>query len=83
MSNEQVWFCPPAPEPAVESTGAGDAFGSGLVAGLLNGWDLQTSSALAKANAESVIQHTGAKQGLLSADQLDQLPVAEVVPVTL
>lgn len=50
----------------VEWTGAGDAFGSGFVSGLLhsNG-DIVTGLQYGTANAESVVQHIGAKTGLL------------------
>lgn len=52
----------------VEWTGAGDAFGSGFVAGLLcsNG-DPVVGLQVGTANAESVIQRLGAKNGLLEA----------------
>jgi len=55
----------PAPkvEP-VDETGAGDAFGSGFVAGLINNLSLDQSFELAMRNAASVVQQIGAKKGL-------------------
>ncbi|MDO8435175.1 MAG: carbohydrate kinase family protein [bacterium] len=50
---------------AVSATGAGDAFGSGFVAGLAMGKDAFTSIRIAMCNAEGVIQKVGAKNGLL------------------
>jgi len=50
----------------VERTGAGDAFASGFIAGLIRfGGDIERSTQLGSANAESVIQKPGAKNGLL------------------
>lgn len=49
----------------VETTGAGDAFASSFIAGLAKGNDIEFSMRLALANAESVIQHYGAKNKLL------------------
>lgn len=49
----------------VSATGAGDAFGSGFVAGLAMGKDALTSARIAMCNAEGVIREVGAKNGLL------------------
>ncbi|MBI3956794.1 MAG: carbohydrate kinase family protein [Candidatus Kerfeldbacteria bacterium] len=51
----------------VERTGAGDAFGSGFLTGLLrsNG-DIALALQYATLNAESVMQRVGAKNGILS-----------------
>jgi ribokinase len=53
----------PRPAAVVERTGAGDAFASGLLAGLIRR-DLVYGLRLGVANAESVIQGIGAKEGL-------------------
>lgn len=47
-----------------DTTGAGDAFGSGFVAALLRGRPLAVALQLATANSESVIQRVGATPGL-------------------
>ncbi len=73
LSESKVWFCPPSHHHMIEATGAGDAFGSGFVAGQILGWDLNKSSQLARANSGSVISFVGAKQGLLSLDQFDKI----------
>ncbi|OGV96172.1 hypothetical protein A2W24_05020 [Microgenomates group bacterium RBG_16_45_19] len=52
---------------AVEETGAGDAFGTGLAYALMQGKDIETAIAWGKKQAGSVIAHMGAKQGLLRA----------------
>lgn len=49
----------------VESTGAGDAFGSSFIAGLIKKNDIEFALQLGMVNAESVITHHGAKNKLL------------------
>lgn len=51
---------------SVERTGAGDAFASGFVAGLIRNRTIEEAIQIGSANAESVIQIPGAKNGLLS-----------------
>lgn len=48
------------------TTGAGDAFGSGLVAGLLKKENLGYALAVGTWNATGVVMETGAKKGILS-----------------
>jgi len=50
---------------AVEVTGAGDAFGSSFVAGIINGLTVEKAQKLAAYNSASVVEHIGPKQGLL------------------
>lgn len=51
----------------VDRTGAGDAFGSGLVAKLVTGKTMEEALTFASANSTSVVQHVGAKRGILGA----------------
>lgn len=60
-----LYFIKPRKVKIVETTGAGDAFASSLIAGLAKGNDMVFSMRLALANSESVIQHYGAKNKLL------------------
>jgi sugar/nucleoside kinase (ribokinase family) len=62
------YYAQPSAIKVINATGAGDAFGSGLVAGLLiyNG-DEQKSLRLAMLNAQNAIKKMGAKQGLLNS----------------
>lgn len=55
---------------AVETTGAGDAFSVGFVAGHLHHLPIDRCIDLGLKNATSVIQHFGAKKGLLTKDEL-------------
>ena len=49
----------------VETTGAGDAFASSFLSGIIKRNDIKFAMQLGQANAESVIQSHGAKTGLL------------------
>lgn len=55
-----------------EATGAGDAFGSAFVAGLLQGLSNEDCLKLASANAASVVTSPSAKQGILSAETVKE-----------
>lgn len=58
------------PTKVVETTGAGDAFGSTFVAGLIMGLDHEKSLKLASINSASVVSYFGAQEGLLKKDQI-------------
>jgi sugar/nucleoside kinase (ribokinase family) len=50
---------------AISRTGAGDAFGSGFVSGLIKSDDIRYALALGTLSAESVVQQFGSKLGIL------------------
>lgn len=57
----------------LDRTGAGDAFGSGFVAGLILDRDNNAEALrIAASNATSVVEHIGAKAGLLNIKQLKE-----------
>ncbi|MBU0645957.1 carbohydrate kinase family protein [Patescibacteria group bacterium] len=62
----KTYFARATKAKAVSRTGAGDAFGSGFVAGYIKTGDLVKSLQVASLNAESVIKIIGAKTGLLT-----------------
>ena len=53
----------------VETTGAGDAFGSSFLSGIIKKDDIKFAIGLGMTNAESVIQHHGAKEILLTYNE--------------
>jgi ribokinase len=57
----------------VDSTGAGDAFGSGFVAALMLAKDIPEAVEWGRKQAAGVVEHIGAKAGLLSQDQISNL----------
>ncbi len=67
------WKMPlyPDPAPPYERTGAGDAFASTLIAALAKGHNLESALQWAPINSMSVVQKTGAQQGLLSEHELE------------
>ncbi|MDE1970494.1 MAG: carbohydrate kinase family protein [Patescibacteria group bacterium] len=54
-----------------DRTGAGDAFGSGFVAGLMRKNDISYAIRLGTANAASVVEHVGGTAGILTKDQFE------------
>ena len=67
---------------AKNPTGAGDAFGSGYVAGVIKYGDNKKAAQLAILNSEGVIQHTGAKKGILkkwpTEDELEKVKISKI-----
>lgn len=54
-----------------DSTGAGDGFASGLVAGLAKGWPLKKALKLGVANGASAVTKIGSKPGLIYEKEID------------
>jgi len=65
VSQGRIYAALPRDIKIVNELGAGDAFGSGYVGEFIKTGDIKKSLAFASLNAESVIQHIGAKHGLL------------------
>lgn len=78
----QTYFASPTKVKAISRTGAGDAFGSGFVAGYLKTKDLAKALQVGSLNAEGVVQSIGAKTGLLktwpSAARLKTIRVKKI-----
>lgn len=62
----------PDSRPAVERTGCGDSFSTALIAALNYGKSLDEGLKWGAANARSVIQYIGAREGLLSVEKIEQ-----------
>ena len=61
----------PDPKPPYERTGAGDAFSSTFIIALALGFDVKTALRWGPINSMSVVQKVGAREGLLTRDQLE------------
>lgn len=61
----EYYFVPSLGTPALNTTGAGDAFGSGFLAGIIKSDNWKIASAYGILNSDSVIQSMGAKTGIL------------------
>lgn len=55
----------------IEETGAGDAFASGLIAGLIKDFKLEKCLKLGLANGASVVEYFGPKKGLLFEPEIE------------
>lgn len=82
LAEEHFLHVDPLPgHTVVETTGAGDAFGSGFVAGLARGKSVKESLILGVLNAESVIAHYGAKKKILKRVEADILMAQDKRPI--
>lgn len=62
-----------------DSTGAGDAFGSGFLAAYANGKSFKESLVFASANSTSVVQKIGSKAGIINQNtKLHEMPIQEI-----
>lgn len=62
----------PDPAPPFERTGAGDAFSSTFTAALALGKSVREAMMWAPVNPMSVVQHIGARAGLLTREQIEE-----------
>jgi sugar/nucleoside kinase (ribokinase family) len=62
-----TWYAPPLPGKRVNTTGAGDALGSGFLAGFIKTCDLAVGLKVGMLNALGVITTMGAKGGILES----------------
>ena len=64
--------------PAIDRTGAGDAFASGFLSQWAHGAQLKDAVVFASANSSSVVNHIGAKTGILhQGARLHAIPLSE------
>lgn len=77
-----TWHVEPLKGKIVNTTGAGDAFGSGFVASLMQDGDIEKALKVGTLNAHGVITHMGAKTGILkkfpTARELARINVKEL-----
>ena len=68
---KKLYHCPVAETVVVETTGAGDAFGTGVTWGLLAGLSLPEALKAGTLNAASVVGKIGAQAGLLTKKEME------------
>lgn len=68
------------PVEVIDTTGAGDAFASTYLAGLIKGMTIEDSLKIASLNAASVVTKIGAKSGLLKLEDL--LPKKNLIEIS-
>lgn len=81
-SGTTAYFHPSLKVEVANTVGAGDSFGSCFVASLLLGYSIQDSLRHGIINSASVLEHLGAKTGLLTLAEI-QLKTAQLVPTLL
>lgn len=82
-TQNRLWFAPPLKARRVNTTGAGDAFGSAFVAAIASGAPPNEAMRAAMLNATGVVTHMGAKAGILahapSAEETRRVTIEEKV----
>ena len=76
------WRCNAYPWRTVDPSGAGDAFASGLITGIANGWDFSRSLMYASALGASATRAVGTTDGVLTNVQTEQLIAEQPVMVS-
>jgi sugar/nucleoside kinase (ribokinase family) len=67
---DNIYFEPALPQKVVDTTGAGDSFGSTFLFGVISGFALPHTLRVASINAASVIGQMGAGPGLLTYNKI-------------
>lgn len=70
-SGGECVFYEAEPAETIEETGAGDAFGSGLVAALMKGYELERAIGWGKKQAARVVGYMGPKRGLMRLEEIE------------
>ncbi|MDO8638837.1 MAG: carbohydrate kinase family protein [Candidatus Daviesbacteria bacterium] len=69
---ENYWSLDIFPAHVVDMTGAGDAFATGVLAGLFYGKNLEEAMRWGACNGASVVEEIGCQKGLLTYDQMQK-----------
>ncbi len=69
---ETMYFLEAFPAKLLDMTGAGDAYSTGTIAGLIYGNDLKEAMRWGAVNGASVVEQIGAQAGLLTYDKLQE-----------
>ena len=71
-NDENIFFVKPIADKIVDTLGAGDAFSSGFLAGIIKEENIEKSLCWGIANSLSVIKYYGAKEGLIEKDEIEE-----------
>jgi sugar/nucleoside kinase (ribokinase family) len=81
LGNE-CWRCNAYRWPTIDPSGAGDAFASGLITGIINDWDFPRSLVYASALGASATRAVGTTDGVLTDVEAEQLVAEQPVTVS-
>jgi sugar/nucleoside kinase (ribokinase family) len=73
VHGDECWHCAAYSGPAVDPSGAGDAFASGLITGVVLGWDFRRCLRYASALGASATRAVGTTDGVLNAAEAERL----------
>ena len=73
LFENEYWRCDPYQWQTVDPSGAGDACASGLITGIVNGWDFGRSLVYASALGASATRAVGTTDGVLTNGQAEKL----------
>jgi len=73
VKGDECWRCPSYPWQTVDPSGAGDAFASGLITGIIKGWDFPRVLLYASALGASATRAVGTTDGVLAAAEAERL----------
>ncbi len=73
LHEDVIYSLTPPKVKVVQTTGAGDAFNSGLLAGIIKNYDFEEALKLGQVNALSIIQAVGTKIKLLNEKEAQEL----------
>ncbi len=76
------WQIGTYPASVVDPSGAGDAFSSGVVTGVLHGWDMERTLRYAAALGASATRAVGTTDGVFTADEAERFIADQPLPVT-
>jgi sugar/nucleoside kinase (ribokinase family) len=82
FQRDECWLCNAYPWETVDPSGAGDAFASGLITGITNGWDFSRTLVYASALGGSATRAVGTTEGVLTNVQAEQLVSKQPVTVS-
>lgn len=77
----EFWQAGAYPVPVVDPSGSGDAFTSGVITGLLRGWDLPQTLRYASALGASATRAIGTTDGVFTADEAEAFVAAHPLEV--
>jgi sugar/nucleoside kinase (ribokinase family) len=72
----QFWSASAYPMASIDPSGAGDAFASGIIAGILRGWEMERMLSYAAAVGGSAARAIGTTDGVFSAAEADAFVAA-------
>jgi sugar/nucleoside kinase (ribokinase family) len=82
VSGDEYWRSGAYPWQTIDPSGAGDAFASGLITGIANGWALPRSLQYASLLGASATRMVGTTDGVLMKAQSEQLIAEQPVTIT-